>query len=78
MSSHARACKSKYLLNRRFARDTTIKLRAERRAGELLREMAERGERRDGSNKQNLRRSHAETPVAPKLSDLGLTKSQSS
>ena len=53
-------------------------MRAEIRAGELLREMKVRGERHKGDNKQNLRGSRAATPVAPKLSDLGINKSQSS
>jgi hypothetical protein len=57
---------------------TEIRIRAERRAGELLREMKQRGERRTGSNKQNLRGSRAATPVEPKLSDLGVSKTQSS
>lgn len=53
---------------------TDIRLRAEKRAGELLTEMANRGERArsgeaDGSGRQ---------PSAPKLSDLGITKTQSS
>ena len=52
--------------------------RAEIRAGELLAGMAERGERHSGSNKQNLRGSRAATPVTPKLSDIGVSKSQSS
>ena len=57
---------------------TDIRMRAEIRAGELLAEMAARGERQTGSNKQNLRGSRAVTPVAPKLSDIGVSKSQSS
>ena len=50
-------------------------MRAERRAGELLIEMKERGERREHSQ-----RSHGETSEAlpPKLSDLGINKTQSS
>lgn len=44
--------------------------RAEIRAGELLAEMKERGERQTGHNEQNLRGSHVATLVAPKLSDL--------
>lgn len=44
-----------------------IKLRAERRAGEMLREMAARGERHDGRNLG----SHAATP---ELDDLGIDK----
>src|SRR5262245_47364429 len=57
---------------------TDIRMRAERRAGELLTEMAARKERHDGKNAQNLRGSHAATPVAPKLADLGINKTQSS
>jgi N6-adenosine-specific RNA methylase IME4 len=53
-------------------------MRAERRAGEMLIEMADRKERHDGANKQNLRGSHAATPVVPKLADLGINKTQSS
>jgi N6-adenosine-specific RNA methylase IME4 len=54
---------------------TEIRMRAERRAGELLVEMRERGERRDHSQ-----RSRGETSDAlpPKLADLGVTKTQSS
>ena len=57
---------------------TEIRKRAEIRAGELLREMKEKGERQqagdagvnlDGSKKQ---------PSVPKLSDLGVSKTQSS
>jgi N6-adenosine-specific RNA methylase IME4 len=57
---------------------TEIRLRAERRAGELLRELKERKERHSGRNTQNLRGSRSATPVEPKLSDLGVTKTQSS
>jgi N6-adenosine-specific RNA methylase IME4 len=53
---------------------TEIRMRAERRAGELLIEMAERKERAkagdaDGSTRR---------PSVPKLSDLGINKTQSS
>jgi N6-adenosine-specific RNA methylase IME4 len=48
---------------------TEIRMRAERRAGELLSEMAERGERPRGRKKE----SHVAT-----LSDLGVSKTQSS
>jgi hypothetical protein len=60
----------------KHARD--IRERAEIRAGELLREMAQRGERHSGKNVENLRGSRVATPAAPKLSDLGISKSQSS
>jgi N6-adenosine-specific RNA methylase IME4 len=52
---------------------TEIKLRAERRAGELLREMVEIGAREDGGRPK---RSHDATVL--KLDDLGVSKSQSS
>jgi len=48
------------------------------RAGELLRDMKVRGERQTGKNEQNLRGSHAATPGEPTLSDLGVSKTQSS
>jgi hypothetical protein len=55
---------------------TEIKVRAERRAGELLAEMGmNRGAAGTGSNQHQVR-SHDVT--APKLSDLGITKNESS
>jgi len=55
---------------------TEIRMRAERRAGELLREMAERKERDTGKGNRNpALKSQAATP---KLADLGVSKSQSS
>jgi hypothetical protein len=53
---------------------TDLRPRAERRAGELLAEMKERGERQKPGE---YKKSHAAT-IAPKLSDLGITKTQSS
>jgi hypothetical protein len=50
---------------------TEIRLRAERRAGELLREMADRGERA-------VRKNMKSQPATSTLSDLGINKSQSS
>jgi N6-adenosine-specific RNA methylase IME4 len=54
---------------------TEIKIRAERRGGELLREMADRGERAVRGQAQ---KSHGETFQPPHLADLGVTKTQSS
>jgi N6-adenosine-specific RNA methylase IME4 len=56
---------------------TDIRMRAERRAGELLAEMKERGERRQ--SKDTLARGrNAQPRDVPKLSDLGVSKTQSS
>jgi hypothetical protein len=57
---------------------TEIKVRAERKCGELLRESAERGERATASaNLAQAPKSHDSTSV-PTLSDIGLTRDQSS
>jgi hypothetical protein len=59
-----------------IAHATDIRLRAERRAGELLSEMAKRKERDTGRGNRNPRlKSQAATP---KLKDLGINKTQSS
>jgi hypothetical protein len=49
-----------------------IRIRAERRAGELLREMKQRGERDPGG------RGRVESRPTTQLSDLGITRDQSS
>ena len=55
---------------------TEIRMRAERNAGEMLAKMAERGERDSGKGNRNpTLKSQAATP---KLSDLGINKTQSS
>ena len=65
MQAYAQQAKDTELIRRA----TEIRLRAERRAGEMLTDMAERGERPKGRKKQ----SHAAT-----LSELGVSKTQSS
>ena len=57
-----------------------IRIRAERRAGELLREMKERGERQRQAQPVKLKSSGTtlNPAIPPKLSDLGITRDQSS
>lgn len=57
-----------------------IKLRAERRAGELIKEMPKATGAMGNPNGQGapIVRSHDETAQPPTLNDLGITKSQSS
>ena len=56
-----------------------IRLRSERRGGELLKEQDKnRGAAEPGTNRGTATRSQGETTSPPKLSDLGINKSQSS
>jgi hypothetical protein len=68
MQAYARQAKDPELIQ--FASE--IRLRAERRAGELLKEMVKRGERDPGG------RGRVECRPATQLADLDVTKSQSS
>src|SRR6516165_3483368 len=72
MQAYAKQAKDTTLITQA----TEIRMRAERRAGELLIEMAELGERDSGKGNRNpVLKSQAATP---KLADLGITKTQSS
>lgn len=76
MAAYARQAKDTALVE--WA--TEIKVRAERKAGEILKETAESGERatraRGGANIGAV--SHDETPLPTTLDELGISRSQSS
>lgn len=77
MAAYARQAKDSELIQ--YA--TEIKVRAERRCGELLRVTAERGERatKNGNvNPHTAKVSNDATPCPPTLSDMGLTRDESS
>lgn len=55
-----------------------VRIRAERRAGELLREMKENGQRDSGGRGRIESRGTTQLKNPPRLQDLGITKDQSS
>jgi N6-adenosine-specific RNA methylase IME4 len=73
MQEYARQAKDTELI----AHATEIRLRAERRAGELLAQMKARGERQKAGDQTLKRNGSVAAPLAPKLADLGVTKKQS-
>jgi N6-adenosine-specific RNA methylase IME4 len=70
LQHYARQAKNTELIQRA----TDIRMRAERRAGEMLAKMAERGERQKPGDADGRR----PQPSVPKLADLGINKTQSS
>src|SRR5262245_19527243 len=76
METYAKLAKEKELLGDAIE----IRMRAEIRAGELLREMKQRGERETKGGKRGNQYKEAKSQAAtlPKLSDIGVSKTQSS
>jgi hypothetical protein len=74
MQAYAKQAKDTTLI----AQATGIRLRAERRAGELLIEMAARKERETKGGDRRSKLQPATLIAAPKLADLGINKTQSS
>lgn len=73
MAAYARQAKDQDLIQMA----TEIKVRAERKAGEMLRQSAETGERAVAGVNQHAR-SSTDTTTSPTLAEIGITKDQSS
>jgi N6-adenosine-specific RNA methylase IME4 len=74
MQAYARQAKDSTLITQA----TDIRMRAERRAGELLIEMAKKGDRVTREQTLKKGRGRPVLPRGPKLADLGINKTQSS
>jgi N6-adenosine-specific RNA methylase IME4 len=74
MQAYAKQAKDTTLI----VQATEIRMRAERRAGELLIAMAARRERETKGGNRRSKSQRATLIVAPKLADLGISKTQSS
>ena len=74
MQAYAKQAKDTTLITQA----TEIRMRAERRVGELLIEMAERKERETKGGDRRSKLQAATLIVVPKLADLGINKTQSS
>jgi DNA N-6-adenine-methyltransferase (Dam) len=74
MQVYARQAKDETLIQNA----TKIRLRAERRTGEMLIELAERNERQKPGDASGGGDGSRAQPLPPKLSDLGISKTQSS
>lgn len=72
MAAYARQAKDSDLI--KYA--TEIKVRAERRAGQMLRESAERGER--ATKESGINQHRVSNDATPTLTDIGITRDQSS
>src|SRR6516164_434243 len=74
MQAYAKQAKDTKLI----VQATEIRMRAERRAGELLIEMAARRERETKGGNRRSKSQRATLIAPPKLTDLGISKTQSS
>jgi hypothetical protein len=74
MQAYAKQAKDNTLITQA----TAIRMRAERRAGELLKKMAARRERETKGGDRRSKLQPATLITAPKLADLGINKTQSS
>ncbi|MDR5801176.1 hypothetical protein [Caballeronia sp. LZ001] len=74
MAAYARQAKDQDLIQMA----TEIKVRAERKAGEMLRQSADSGERAANGDNRHTTKTSNDTTSKPTLTDLGITRDQSS